>query len=249
MSIMISVITAVRNDRKGLETTLRSVSEQSGVTIEHVVVDGDSTDGTQEVIRDWSKTRVLTWLSEPDTGVYDAFNKGLQRASGDVIGFLNAGDVFAAPDVLQSVQEIFEKTPAQVVYADVDITDERSLDRVVRRYSAKNFDPSQLLRGFMPPHPATYMRRSVVQQVGEYDVSLKIAGDFDWAVRFFLKQNGWASYLPRTLVKMPAGGLSNRGWRSLVVNTMEMHAVLAKQGLPASWWALLSRLPRKWIRR
>lgn len=243
----ISIITAVRNCRWGIEATIDSVRSQDDVSVQHIMIDGNSTDGTEEVLREWHRQGGGVWVAEPDQGVYDAFNKGCRLAEGELIGFLNAGDIYAGPRVLADVWQAYQQHSAQVVYGDVDMTQRGSYEVIVRRYGARDFEPERLLRGLMPPHPATFIRRDIFEEIGEYDASLDIAGDFDWAIRFFLKARGEGVYLPKTLVKMPAGGISNRGLMSVLRNTTEMQTVLLKHGLPASWWTLLGRVPRKWL--
>ena len=152
----VTVITAVLNAREGLIKTRDSVLAQQGVDVQHVVIDGGSTDGAVSLLRDWEQRDGVSFLSESDSGVYEAFNKGLRLASGEIIGFLNAGDVFSDETVLSDVASALASPDIDLVYGDVDITHPNSIDRVVRRYRARGFLPSQLLRGFMPPHPSIY---------------------------------------------------------------------------------------------
>ena len=244
----ITVITAVLNDLDALVRTRQSVLDQTGVDIQHVVIDGGSSDGVAELLTQWSADSNLRFLSEPDSGVYDAFNKGLRLADGDSIGFLNAGDVYRDENVLSDVDSVLADPETDLVFGDIEITRPNSVSQVVRRYQSAGFTPQNLLRGFMPPHPSVYAKRQVYQEVGMFRDEFRIAGDFEWSIRTFLKHGVRAKHLDRTFVRMPAGGLSNNGLSSLWQNTVEMHSALEMNGLPASWIALAMRLPRKWLR-
>jgi len=242
----VSIVTAVLNGRDGIADTLRSVASQNVADIEHIIVDGGSTDGTLDVVRDCS-SRVSCVLSGRDEGVYDALNKGLSLCTGDVVLFLHSGDVYSASDSLSLLVEPFSDSTISVTFGDIAITDPKNRDRVIRLYGAARFRPEALHRGLMPPHPTLAVRRSVYETYGGYDPTYKIAGDFDFCIRVLLKAQATYRYVPQVLVKMPAGGLSNQGWRSLWVNTCEMKRACESNGLSAGWLSLASRLPVKWI--
>lgn len=245
----ISVITAALNCRQDLIRTRDSVLRQRGVKIQHIVVDGGSTDGTRELLAEWAADEHFRFVSETDTGVYDAFNKGLRLADGDYIGFLNAGDIYHNSDVLSDIALALADAGTDLVFGDVDMTPLDDLATTVRRYRAKNFLPQHLLRGFMPPHPSIYVRRSAFDLVGEFCTEFRIAGDFEWAIRAFMLRKLGSRYLGKIVVRMPVGGISNDGFGSMWRNTIEMHRALRLHALPASWIQLISRLPRKWLSR
>lgn len=242
----VSVVTAVLNGRDGIADTLCSVASQDYADIEHVIVDGGSTDGTLDIVRS-CPSRVSHVLSGRDQGVYDALNKGLSVCTGDVVLFLHSGDVYSGTDSLRLLVEPFSDPTVAVTFGDIAITDPRDRDRVLRLYGAARFRPEALHRGLMPPHPTLAVRRRVYDTYGGYDATYKIAGDFDFCIRVLLKARASYRYVPRVLVRMPAGGLSNRGWRSLWVNTCEMKRACDSNGLASGWLALASRLPVKWI--
>ena len=150
----VTVITAVLNARQDLIRTRQSVLKQRDVDVQHVVIDGGSTDGTAELLSDWSADKALSFNSEPDSGVYAAFNKGLKLADGDLIGFLNAGDVYHDESVLSDVVAQLSDPQVDLVFGNIDITRRGSVDAVVRRYGANGFSPERLVSGFMPPHPS-----------------------------------------------------------------------------------------------
>jgi len=245
--VKVTVITAVLNDRDGLARTRASVLAQRDVAIQHIVIDGGSSDGTLQLLTDWSQSDNFVFLSEPDSGVYQAFNKGLDLVSGDCVGFLNAGDVYQDESVLADLTTALGDSSVDLIFGDIDITRSDGVDETIRRYKSAGFAGKQLLRGFMPPHPSVYARKSVYQTVGSFREDFRIAGDFEWAIRAFLQHGIKARHLDRVFVRMPAGGMSNNGIASVLRNTSEMRRALAMNGHPASWFSLIMRLPLKWF--
>lgn len=241
---MISIITAVRNGARDMPATLASVEKQDHSDIEHIVVDGASTDGTVEVVRREGR-RVARLVSEPDAGVYDAFNKGLQLASGDVIGYLNAGDTYTAPDVVRRIAVQFALADVEATFGDVVIVDPANPDNVLRHYRSSSFTPARLASGFMPAHPTLFIRRDTYERCGRYDPSYRIAGDFELCIRLFVEQKVRYTYVPDVLVRMPLGGLSNSGWRSKWTITQEMRRACREHGLRTSYPRLFARFPMK----
>jgi len=240
----VSVITAVRNAAQAIRVTLKSVEAQDYADIEHIVVDGASTDGTPEAVKAIGK-RVSVFVSEPDSGVYQAFNKGLRRATGDVVAYINAGDEYVSPSVISSVVGAFRDRPVDAVFGDAALVDAEQRDRTLRVYSSARFLPSRLAYGFMPAHPTLFLRKRVYDEVGEYDESYRIAGDFEFCVRAFCRRSLSYHYLPDTLVRMADGGLSNRGWRSKWLITREMHRACVENSVSTSLFKLLLRFPVK----
>lgn len=243
----VTVITAALNCREQLIRTRQSVLSQRGVEVQHVVVDGSSTDGTLSLLAEWAKDGNFVFSSEPDSGVYEAFNKGLRLANGDCIGFLNAGDVYEDDGVLADIESVLCDPGVELVFGDIEITRPNTVEQTIRRYRAAGFAGEHLLRGFMPPHPSVYARTSLYKTVGPFSEDFRIAGDFEWAIRAFLRHDVVARYLDRVFVRMPAGGMSNNGWSSIWRNTQEMHRALTINALPASWLSLIMRLPLKWL--
>ena len=244
----VTVITAVLNARDDLVRTRASLLAQLHADVQHVIVDGGSTDGTLELLAEWRADGRCVCFSESDSGVYQAFNKGLRLAGGSCIGFLNAGDVYQDKNVLSDVVAAFRDANVDLIYGDVDITRRDSIDQTIRRYRSGDFSIDKLLRGLMPPHPSIYARTRVYHEVGHFSEVFRIASDFEWVIRALLLRGVSARYLDRVFVRMPAGGMSNNGLKSILQNTREMHKALQLHGLPASWIGLLTRLPLKWIR-
>lgn len=239
----VSVITAVRNGSGVLRATLDSVANQSYSNIEHIVVDGASTDGTIEIVRQAGK-RVAVLVSEPDQGVYDAFNKGLRLATGDVVAYLNAGDTYVGADAVAALMENFLDKTVGASFADVGITDPAD-GRVLRHYRSSRFRPAMIPYGFMPAHPTLFVRREVYGRVGGYDPSFRIGGDFEFVARAFGRFGIRYRYVPRMLVRMPRGGLSTAGWRTNLLITREMYRACRMNGITTGWMQLSLRFPIK----
>jgi glycosyltransferase involved in cell wall biosynthesis len=242
----ISIITAVYNGGSDIGKTLRSVAEQDYDAIEHIVIDGASTDSTLDTIRR-NDRRVARLLSERDAGVYDAFNKGLRLATGDVIGFLNSGDTYISSDVVTKIARNLRIHKVDAVFADVLIVDAVNHSKVVRRYSSKLFLPARMAYGLMPAHPTLFLRREIYEGVGEFDIRFRVAGDFEMCLRVFTQRLTAYSYLHEALVRMPRGGLSNRGWRSTWEITREMRVACAQNNVKTNWAKLCLRLPLRII--
>ena len=242
----VSIVTAVKNGAAVIGETLRSIETQNYPLIEHVVIDGASTDATREIVLREGK-RVAVMRSALDRGVYDAFNSGLAATSGELIGFLNAGDTYHSAQSIEHIVAAFDDPEVDAVFGNLVITDPEHPERILRHYRADGFKPEALTMGMMPPHPTLFLRRRVYDTFGGYDPQYVIAGDFDLCLRIFLKGRIKFRHIPETLVRMPAGGLSNRGWRSIVANTREIHSACAANGVPTSWLRLMVRLPLKWL--
>jgi glycosyltransferase involved in cell wall biosynthesis len=206
--VSISVITAVYNRRGTVGEALESLLAQTHAKIEPIVIDGGSTDGTLEVV-DRFRDRLSVVVSEHDGGVYDALNKGIARATGDVVGFLHADDVYATPHALAAIAAAFDDPTIDAVYGDLVYVRADNIDHVVRYWRAGTFEHGLLSRGWMPPHPTLYVRRKVYEQWGGFDCRFRIAADYESVLRLFGRAGIRAVYVPEVLVRMRVGGLSN----------------------------------------
>ncbi|RMG18637.1 MAG: glycosyltransferase [Planctomycetota bacterium] len=227
----VSVITAVYNRADTLEDCLRSVAEQTHPDVEHVVVDGGSTDGTLELLRRGSP-RLGPWISEPDRGIYDALNKGLALARGEVVGVLGSDDVYADPDVLAAVAAAFAESGADSVHGDLLYVRRDDPRKVVRRWISSPHRPGAFARGWMPPHPTFFVRRAVYEALGPYRTDFAIAADYELMLRYLERHGISNHYLPRTLVRMRTGGASNQSPRHLLRKTYEDCLAWRRNGLP-----------------
>lgn len=227
----VSIVTVCRNAGRLLLPTLHSLSAQRDVEIESVIVDGASTDDSVDVIKVFAANSGLTvkWVSEPDNGVYNALNKGIAMATGDIVGLLHAGDRLSSHDVLRLVCRQFENSAIDYVYGDVRFVD-LSSGRRTRVYRADRFSPRLLLNGFAPPHPSLYMRRELFDRVGPYREDYVVAADFEYFVRLMLGASASGCYLSVNVVDMEPGGLSSKIVNRLWTNNREKLRALRENG-------------------
>ena len=212
----VSIITASYNSVATIEDTMNSVLAQTYADIEYVIVDGGSTDGTIDVIRRCEplfKGR-LKWISEKDGGIYDAMNKGIQMATGDVVGILNSDDYYTSDNVIERLAAEFSEPRLDAVYGDIHFIRDGQPDKCVRYYSSKRFAPRWLRFGFMPAHPSFYCRREVYEKAGLYKTDYAIGSDYEMMVRLFAVHHIRAKYLPMDFVTMRTGGASTRNIHS-----------------------------------
>lgn len=203
----VSVVTVTFNAAATVEEAVRSVVEQQGeFALDYHIVDGGSSDGTLDALAPY-QDRIAQVTSEKDNGLYDAMNRGVARAKGDIIGILNADDRFADPQVIADVVRAFQKTGADGVYADLDYVDAEDGQAVTRQW--KSGEPGDFRKGWMPPHPTLFVKREMYEQHGLFNLQLRSAADYELMLRFFHFRGAELAYLPRTTVKMRAGGQSN----------------------------------------
>lgn len=210
----ISIITATWNSGATLRDTIESVLAQSYVDFEHIIVDGGSTDSTLDIIREYEPKYEgrLRWISEPDRGIYDAMNKGIRMAKGDIVGILNSDDFYSSNDILSKV--INELTDVDAVYADVHYVNPDDLTTPVRYYSSAFFKRWMMLMGFMPAHPSFYCRRELYHENGLFDVDFKVAADFEQLLRLIYVRRIRTKYIHKDFVTMRTGGASSSGFQS-----------------------------------
>jgi len=214
----ISLITVSYNAAATIGSTLESALSQKGVALEYIVIDGASTDGTRQIIEERlgreTQTEALSWkfVSEPDKGMYDALNKGIAMATGEIVGLLNADDTFEDDYTLASIASGFG-AGIDAVYADIRFM---RGEKVLRYYSARHWKPWMHNWGYMPPHPSVYIRRELFDKLGLYKTDYRISADFELMVRYFCRAGIRTRYLPRTVVRMTPGGLSTAGLRAMM---------------------------------
>lgn len=241
----LSIVTAVFNGKGTIADALGSLFAQTHPAIESIVIDGGSTDGTLDILRA-QQDRLSVLVSEPDRGIYDALNKGIRLATGDVVGFLHSDDLLAAPDTLLRVAEAFADPGVDAVYGDLLYVRKASSERVVRYWRAGTFSRGKLAWGWMPPHPALYLRRQVYEHFGLFDTSYRITADYDFILRA-LGSGIRVEYLPEVLVKMRVGGTSNRSVANIMRKSYEDLRALRHNrigGIGALAWKNLSKLPQ-----
>jgi glycosyltransferase len=240
----ISVITASYNCATTIRDALSSVAAQRYRPIEHVLIDGASTDGTWAAIQAHGSPLAVA-ISEPDRGIYDALNKGIARSTGDVIGFLHADDIYAHDGVLARVAQAFTDPSVDAVYGDLLYVSKDDTSKVIRHWKAGAFSRRKLSRGWMPPHPTLYVRRAVYSRIGGFDTAYRIAADYDFVLRLFSQPDLRTVYVPEVLVKMRVGGASNRSVRNVLRKSGEdLKALRGNRigGVGTLMWKNLSKL-------
>lgn len=229
----VSIITVTYNSAETLANTIESVYQQTYQDIEYWIIDGASNDSTVDIIRgnvERFQGR-LHYISEPDKGIFDAMNKGIQRCQGDIIGTLNADDYFTSDDIIEEVVKTFSEKDVDVVYGDIHFIHADRPDKTVRYYSSALFHPFWLRFGFMPAHPSLYVRREVYQEVGPYSLDFTIASDFDMMIRIFRLRKSRYAYLRKDFVTMRTGGISTRNLHNRLVITKEQTMACRKNGI------------------
>jgi glycosyltransferase involved in cell wall biosynthesis len=226
----ISIITATFNSCGTLNDCINSVNMQTYANIEHIFVDGASSDGTLSLIKERS-AREHRWISEPDHGIYDALNKGISLSSGDVLGFLHSDDVLANSRTLSRIAEIFGSDPTVCgVFGDLQYVSKDDASRIVRNWRSSPFSHNKLNFGWMPPHPTLYVRREWYAQIGGLDTTYQVAADYLSILRLFNEKEFRTVYIPEVLVKMRLGGVSNRSFKSILLKTTEDWRALRSTG-------------------
>lgn len=241
----ISVITVAYNCASTIADTVRSVANQTYTDIEHLVVDGQSTDETVQIVQAHRHPH-LVLSSEPDGGIYDAMNKGLKRSTGDIIGFLNADDFYADDKVLARVAKAFEDPGVEACFGDlVYVTEDNR--KVVRLWKSRPYTNGSFARGWCPAHPTFYIRRSALERYGSFDLKYRLAGDTEFMMRYLECGGVRSVYIPRVQVRMRVGGTTNQSWSNIVRQNREIFHALRKNDIPhstVSFWIhkLTSRL-------
>ncbi len=246
----VSIITATYNSARTINDTLRSLNEQSYSNIEYIVIDGASKDKTIDVIRQQCP-RVTTIISEPDNGIYDALNKGINCATGDIVGYLHSDDLFAYSDAVKDIVERFQESSCGAVYGDLQYVSKDDTDNVIRLWKSGAYSKKKLKNGWMPPHPTFYMKRDLYLKFGLFDLNYKIAADYDSLLRYLWANEVTMSYLPRVVMKMRVGGASNRDIKNIIQKTQEDIQALKSNGISwprALFFKNFSKIPQFFIK-
>lgn len=240
----ISIITVSLNNAETIETTLASIEMQTHQSIEQIVIDGGSSDGTLEIIAR-HRQKLTHLVSEPDFGIYDAMNKGITLASGDIIGILNADDYYAHKNVVATVAGAFENASIDVCYGDLEYVEGTATNRVVRYWKSCAYRKERFYQGWMPPHPTFFARRSLYENHGLFNLDLGSSADYELMLRFLLKHGARAHYIPNVLVKMKMGGTSNASLSNRVrANLMDRRAWRVNGLRPYPWTLCLKPLSK-----
>ena len=245
---LVTVITVVFNGAATLEHTLLSVIEQTYDNVEHIIIDGGSTDATLDILHQYDDN-IDYWISEKDEGIYDAMNKGIALARGDYIGMLNSDDYFADSSALEKIVSNFKVSNVDAVFSCLDIVDPANLNRVIRKYRISSFSPFMLRIGVMPPHPTFYCKRACYEKAGLYRTDYRIAADFEMLARLLLKHHITWKFIDETTVKMRSGGLSSSGIKSSWVVNREIIRACNDNGLYTNMLMLALKFPIRLLER
>lgn len=241
----LSIITTSYNSALTIRSTIESVLAQSYPNFEHIIIDGASKDGTMDIVREYEPryNGKLKYISEKDKGIYDAMNKGIQMASGDIVGTLNSDDFFSSPEVLSTLAREFKDVDA--VYADVQYVDEKNISNCVRYYSSKFFKKNYMLMGYQPAHPTFYCKKDLYNRLGLFDINFRIAADFELMFRFIYVNKIKTKYIEGNLVTMRTGGASSSGINSHIQILKDHMRVYKKYGIINGYVFDLLRYPLK----
>jgi glycosyltransferase involved in cell wall biosynthesis len=231
----ISIVTAVRNNVRTIEETLCSVAAQDHQDIEHVIVDGGSTDGTLDIIERY-RDGLGAFVSERDRGVYDAMNKGLNLATGDVVGFLNADDIFMGPDVVSRIAAALAPAHIDACYADLIYVAEDDVTRTIRHWRSQPYRPGLFERGWMPAHPTFYVKRPIYERSGGFDLAFRLQADFELTLRLMHIHAIRTVYVPELWVRMRMGGMSNSSIRNVIAGNREAWLACRKNHVSVPPW-------------
>jgi glycosyltransferase involved in cell wall biosynthesis len=243
----ISIITVVWNNKKTIKDAINSVLHQTYKNIEYIIIDGVSTDGTIEIIKSYGD-KITKFVSEPDKGLYDAMNKGIKLATGDVVGILNSDDLYIDNFVIEKVVKTFEEQNIDSLFADLVYVKPDNLDKIVRYYDSSNFNPLKFAYGWMPAHPTFFVKREAYKKYGLFRTDLKIASDFDILARFLYTNKISYYYMKEVLIKMRVGGVSTDGFKSKILLNKEVLRVCNDNGIETNIFKILSKYLQKVIK-
>lgn len=238
ITLKITVITVCYNAEKYLESAIQSVLSQRNKNMEYIVIDGKSTDTTVSIIRKY-EDKITKWISEPDKGMFDALNKGIEMATGDIIGMLHTDDFYPDEHVLTTVVEVFEKHNAEVVYGDLEYVDPVNTSKVFRKWIGKPFLRNRFRWGWMPAHTTFYFKKDLIHRFGLYDLFFKTASDYEFMLRYMYRNNAKSVYIPKMLVKMRTGGMSNNSIKNRINANKNDRLAMEANGIPFPFLASL----------
>lgn len=246
-NMKVSIITVCYNSESTIESTIQSVIQQSYPNIEYIVVDGDSTDGTFKIIKKYEK-HITKYIKEKDHGIYDAINKGIKLATGDILGILNSDDVYCNLDTIKHVVEKFAKEQKDALYGDLKYVQSDNLSKTIRYWKSGPFRSIKFLFGWMPPHPTFFLKRTIYQNLGNYTTSFKSAADYELMLRMLFRYNVSVSYLPEVMVLMRTGGVSNASVKNRIKANLEDKKAWIINGLESffftHWLKPIRKIPQ-----
>lgn len=226
----VSIVTTVLNSKDTIESTLRSVLEQTYRNIEYIITDGGSTDGTMDIINRY-RDRIAQFVSEPDKGVQDGMNKGIRLANGEIIGILNADDFYASNDAIETVANAMREKDVDVCWGDLLCVDRKNPDRIVRYWKSSEYEEGKFRNGWMPPHPTFFVRKQIYEKYGTFNLDFKFAADYELMLRFLEKYKVSSCYIPKIMVRYRLGGGSSKSIGNMVKANIECYRSWSANGL------------------
>jgi glycosyltransferase involved in cell wall biosynthesis len=240
----VSIITVSYNSISSIKATIESILSQDYPNIEYIIIDGGSRDGTIDIIESYGN-QISKFTSEPDRGMYDAMNKGLHLATGDIIGILNSDDFYADKSVISNVVNTFIESGSDSIFGDLVYVNSNNLTKVTRYYSSAHFHPKLFAYGWMPAHPTFFVKRWAYEQYGVFQTNYKIAADYELLTRFLAKHKLSYTYLPQVMVRMRTGGASTTNLMSNWVLNSEIIRACTENGIKTNWFKVLSKYFKK----
>lgn len=235
----ISVITISFNSASTIRDTIESVLSQDYPDVEYIVVDGKSKDETVEILKSYGEK--IKWISEPDKGIYDAMSKGVKLATGDVVGIINSDDYYPDAQTLSRVAKAFENSDIEAVYGDLQYVDFSDSNKVVRNWKSGEYNKENFLKGWMPPHPTFFLKKSIYDKFGYYDATFKSAGDYELMLRMLYRHNIKAAYIANVQMKMRVGGVSNVSLKNRIRANKEDRRAWKINDLKPRWYTLYAK--------
>lgn len=238
-----SIITATYNSEKTIADAVSSVASQTYENIEHIIIDGISTDNTLAIINE-IKGKVSKIIKEQDSGIYDALNKGIKNATGDIIVFLHADDIFAENNIIEKAAKLFTEKQTDSIYGDLQYVLKENTNKIIRYWKSGDYSFSKLKKGWMPPHPAFFVKKKIYDKYGLFDKNFKIAADYDIILRFLGKYKISTAYLPQVIIKMRLGGASNKNIKNIILKMKEDVKALKKNNIGGLYTVLLKNITK-----
>jgi len=237
--LKVTIITATYNSKKNIKTFLESVLNQTYKDIEIIIIDGNSNDNTLSVVNSMLLGYVNSKvISESDNGIYDALNKGLKLASGDIIGFVHSDDILYSPNIIYEIVDCFSNKSVDGVYGDLLYVNKSNLNHTIRAWKSCEFSYNLLKKGWMPPHPSLYLKREIYDKFGIFNLDYKISADYDFMLRVFKNTDNKFKYLPKVITKMRVGGASNRSLKNIIQKTREDYRAITSNNI-GGWLSIL----------
>jgi glycosyltransferase len=239
----VSIITATYNSAATIADCLESVNNQTYQNIEHIIIDGGSTDDTLAIIQE--KGFKGKFISEKDKGIYDAMNKGIDLVTGDIVGILNSDDLYANNTIVEDLVTLFETSKADAIYGDLEYIDTINTQKITRKWKAGHYSPKAFLYGWMPPHPTFFVKATLYQQYGKFNLNLFTAADYELMLRFIYRFGIKVAYLQQIMVKMRTGGASNQSIKNRLLANKGDRMAWEINGLQPYWFTLFAKPIRK----